>query len=453
LITTIYGQRSGPSIASKGQFDAHGEQQLAMLSSHERCQVFGLLPQQHADMSCLSQASLIEVRQRNARLCAQALPAMEMLCEQLSHAHSMVLLTDASGVILHALGDPGFLERAQRVALAPGAIWSEAVKGTNAVGTALMTEAPTVVNGTDHFLREFHFLTCSAAPIFDHKGALLGVLNVSGDRRSYHPHTLALATMAAQMIETQWFKDMFRQSMRLHIHPSPNSLGTLREGVLAIDEAGRVVGVNRRAVDMMGLTAAQLRRSTLADLFGIELPSLLEHSQVYPDLPLQMALAKPAQASRQSANACTQANGVGDLLIAAHIEAGGQAPARCLHGVLSLASRGRSTASTHNAAPAGQPAASDALASAAAAVQRAAALTQSVKALELSSQLLSAAIAAPPSSTAALETGTLRQTELQAIQAAVLNCRGNLALAARQLGIGRSTLYRKLKNVPTQAGQ
>ena len=80
------------------------------------------------------------------RLHDHAAPVMEMLHEQIVNSTSMVVLTDATGIILHSIGDDDFLERASKVALAPGANWSESAKGTNAVGTALMAETPTLVH-------------------------------------------------------------------------------------------------------------------------------------------------------------------------------------------------------------------------------------------------------------------------------------------------------------------
>src|SRR5690606_760400 len=144
-------------------------------------------------------------------------------------------LTDSQGTVLHVLGDAGFLDRAQRVALVPGAVWSEASKGTNAVGTTLMNEDATLVHGAEHYLRANHFLTCSAAPIFDHTGSMIGVIDVSGEQRSYHPHTLALARMSARLIENQWFADRFRHRLKLHVHAQPAGLGTVQEGVVALD--------------------------------------------------------------------------------------------------------------------------------------------------------------------------------------------------------------------------
>lgn len=391
---------AGAPPASQSASPAH---QQTIASSHERSQMFGLAPHQAPDLTRLDKAALHELQHRNSRLCAQALPVMDMLYEQLTHAQSMVLLSDASGVVLHALGDPGFLERAQQIALAPGATWAEASKGTNAIGTALMTEAPTLVHGQEHYLRAMHFLTCSAAPIFDHKGALLGVIDVSGDRRSYHPHTLALAGMAARLIENQWFTDRFRHGLRVHLHPSAMGLGTLHEGVLALAEDGRVLGVNRRAIELLGLTAAQLRREALQTLFDCSLSAMLDRHAQAPDLPQPLTLLQGRGEIRQFHV---------KLSIGAAFHAGAEIepfqPSG--HGgdslpleALIIPSLGRSTA--HEPSPSLHP-------------------------------------AAPAPSGESL---SLRDAELRAIQAAVQASGGNLSLAARQLGIGRSTLYRKLK--------
>ena len=82
----------------------------------------------------------------------------------------------------------------------------------------LITEAPTLVHADEHFFHANHFLTCSAAPILDPRGNILGVLDVSGDHRSYHQHTMALVKMSARMIENQWLNDDLRNAMRLQFH-------------------------------------------------------------------------------------------------------------------------------------------------------------------------------------------------------------------------------------------
>ena len=49
--------------------------------SHERCVAFGLNANDEPDLQRLSAAGLQDLQHRNARLCAQALPVMEMLYE------------------------------------------------------------------------------------------------------------------------------------------------------------------------------------------------------------------------------------------------------------------------------------------------------------------------------------------------------------------------------------
>lgn len=264
--------------------------QHVVADSHERCRALGLRAEQLPDLTLLARADLRIAQERNRRLCEQALPVLELLWEQLSHTHSIVGLTDANGTVLHVLGDGGFLERAQRVALAAGAVWSEASKGTNAVGTALMNEQPTLVHAAEHYLRANHFLTCSAAPIFDHTGSVIGVIDVSGDQRSYHPHTLALARMSARLIENQWFADRFRHRLKLHVHAQPAGLGTVQEGVIALDADGRILGANRCALELLGRDALTLRRESVEMIFGVSLDRMIDHARLAGDAPMALAL-------------------------------------------------------------------------------------------------------------------------------------------------------------------
>ncbi|MEK8049334.1 sigma-54-dependent Fis family transcriptional regulator [Ideonella sp. DXS22W] len=244
--------------------------------SHERCAALGVSRIDAPDLSPLARPDMVVVRDRNRRLHEHAAPVMEMLYEQIVNTENMVVLTDATGTIIHSIGDDDFLSRASKVALQPGVNWSETTKGTNAIGTALVEETPTLVHADEHYLHANHFLTCSAAPILDPRGNILGVLDVSGDQRSYHQHTMALVKMSARMIENHWLTDDYRNVMRVHFHSRVEFIGTLMEGILAISADGKIVGANRGALEQLGLSGAALRMHSLTTLFGTTVGALVD---------------------------------------------------------------------------------------------------------------------------------------------------------------------------------
>jgi transcriptional regulator of acetoin/glycerol metabolism len=254
--------------------------------SHARCAALGLSRITRPDHTPLARADLAVVRERNQRLHVHAAPVMAMLFDQIAGTQSMVMLCDATGTIIHSVGDDDFLSRAAKVALQPGVNWAEQSQGTNAIGTALMEEAPTLVHADEHYMHANHFLTCSATPILDPRGNILGVLDVTGDHRSYHPHTMALVRMSARMIENHWLGDDFRHAMQLHFHSRLDFIGTLMEGILAISPEGRIVGANRGALEQLGLSGAALRQLGLEALLGVSVAALVDRFRSPLSTPL-----------------------------------------------------------------------------------------------------------------------------------------------------------------------
>ena len=245
-------------------------------ASHQRSQSFGIAISGQLDFSPTAQVALAQTIEENRFLLLHAAPAMETLFEQIANTHSMVLLTSAKGVVLHSLGDSDFLEKASQVALTPGVDWSEDSKGTNAIGTALREEQPIMVHGGEHYMNANKFLTCSCAPIMDPYGQLIGALDVTGDHRSVHQHTMALVRMSAQMVENHMFADIFPKAVRIHFHSRPEFIGTLVEGIVVFTADGRFLSANRSAQFQLGLSHNALKMHTFSSLFGIAMSHLYE---------------------------------------------------------------------------------------------------------------------------------------------------------------------------------
>jgi len=238
----------------------------------------------------VSSGALNGFRERSSRLIMHAEPVMDQLREQISGTSSVVVLTDAAGVVLHSVGDQDFVEKTQQVTLKPGGLWTEEANGTNAIGTALIEKVPVSVQSGEHFIEINQFLDCSAAPIFDPLGRMLGVLNVSSDSAAYQRHTMPLVRMSAQMIENQFFSHDFSDAVLIHFHLRPEFIGTLYEGIAAFSPDGRFVGGNRAALVQLGLDRYDAEKRDFAAIFDLTMASLFEQTRLLPQPIIRFGL-------------------------------------------------------------------------------------------------------------------------------------------------------------------
>ena len=215
-------------------------------------------------------------RERSQSLLSNAAGIMEHVFEQIRASGSMVILADSQGMILHSMGDPDFVSRAQRVALQPGSSWSESVRGTNAIGTTLVEAAPVEVNGAEHFLDRNGILTCSASPVFSPRGEIEGVLDISGDYRGNQRHTLGLARLAAQLLEKRLFEIEFARELLIAFHSRPECVGGLQEGLLAVSSEGRVVGANPVARALLGVKQGGMVCGEFGTLFRLPFGTFID---------------------------------------------------------------------------------------------------------------------------------------------------------------------------------
>jgi transcriptional regulator of acetoin/glycerol metabolism len=160
-------------------------------------------------------------------------------------------------VILDLYTDNRFSMSSADTGIVAGSCWAEALVGTNGLGTALATGRSVAVTGLEHFFLKLGDVSCTATPVRDAQGEVVGVLDASSYFESRQRHTQALVQMAATHIENGLLAHQMRAQWLLAIHPRAEFLRTLSAGLLAFDEAGRLLASNARGRQLLqGLDAA-----------------------------------------------------------------------------------------------------------------------------------------------------------------------------------------------------
>lgn len=171
--------------------------------SWRRCYECGLNPTQFQQSKILDGKQIDQLLKKNAGLANIAIPMINKLSPLLTQPGHLASLTDRNGTIIYTKGDTAFEKSAQKLQMQVGANWLENHKGTNAIGVALLEKNSVSVYGDQHFFVNAHFLSCAASPIFSPAGEVIGVINISGDKKMFHPYNYVLAQLIAESIQSQ----------------------------------------------------------------------------------------------------------------------------------------------------------------------------------------------------------------------------------------------------------
>lgn len=221
-----------------------GDPTVAYASSWRRCvTLHGLDPEAVRHPPRLGAPALAQALDRSAMLVEAARNELDRLFEIFGHCGCCLILTDDTGLALERRGRAGDDADFHRLGLWPGARWDEASVGTNGIGTSLAEARPVGIHRDRHFLTRNTTLSCATAPINDHRGRIVGALDISSARDDTSTAQLGLyvhaAREAAQGIETALFRSAFPRGRIVLV---PTSGG--RHGLIAIDGDDVVLGAS-----------------------------------------------------------------------------------------------------------------------------------------------------------------------------------------------------------------
>ncbi|MDR3496509.1 MAG: helix-turn-helix domain-containing protein [Ancalomicrobiaceae bacterium] len=261
------GPRAGEALSGEAR---SGEECVPapIQRSWQRSFATGLGGHSAPDVRVMSFPRFKQLRQENEALLRAARGEMEALSRDMSATGGVVILADRNGVILHAVGRGAFAETVRRLDLREGAGWDETTIGTSAIGAALVEGQAISVNGAEHFFDLHGDLNCSAVPVLDSTGQIVGVLDVTHAADVPQTHALALVSRAVEQIEYRLFQAQFRDHERISFHSDPYLIGSAHEGVVALED-DRVVGANRHALELLKIGWKAVGEAHVGQIFKV----------------------------------------------------------------------------------------------------------------------------------------------------------------------------------------
>lgn len=353
-----------------------------VIQSWARCVQLHRRPADRVAFNPVSKSRIGSTLARNRMLLAAAMDDLGQLEATLAGTACKAILTDAHGVVVHATHSEREEGTLMWLAGRVGVDLAEECVGTTAPGMVVKTGQSCVVQGGEHFFDMTRVMYCAAAPIRDAQGELVAVLDLSSEMQPFRFDAASVVRLYSTAIENRLFAAQSRQHVLLLRFQATPSLLNTPLEGLA-------------AVDECG-------RVAWINAAGASL------------------LAAPREQLRGAPADEVLGLGLTQLLALAH---DGRTAMRRMPNGLMLWLQGQLQAAVGSAVSLVEDAAPAALAAAD-----------------------TAFAASPPPEPAHPADASLHEANRQLIDRALAACHGNVSRAARELGVSRGLIYRRLRH-------
>ena len=236
-------------------------------NSHQRCEMMGIDVNLKYSKRILDNGELHERLNKKAELIFTAEPFINKLHDFVKGSNFFAILTDEEGCILSVVGDEDILCEAFSLKMIPGAYMDEESIGTNAMSIALSDKIPVQVSGKEHYIKAYHRWTCSAAPIKDVDGNIIGVLDLTGYSEEVHSHTLGMVVAAVNSIEKILEIKGYNEKLKVSKIYTDTIIESIPSGLLTTDLNGNIITHNIHCRNMFGFSEGEMNDKKIWELF------------------------------------------------------------------------------------------------------------------------------------------------------------------------------------------
>ncbi len=280
-----------------GKADLSGIKEPISDSWH-RCRSLGVDP---ASGKCRDIFDIKKLAPESRRLYDLVSEAQPQINNLIRKRGLLVTISNPQGYLINMFGDYRALVCAEKLNFGPGANWSEASVGTNAIGTALASGVALTVSGLEHFCEGHQSWICSAAPIFDLSGTIIGCIDVSGPTTAIDSIPLPLAINGARIIESQLLKKQANELKQQSVNLVTSAFNAVATGMMVLDPTGIIKTVNPTAAVLLGMGQESLVGCSAHICFDIQ--TALERLKKSPEIHATMGVPvkwkqRPAASAR-----------------------------------------------------------------------------------------------------------------------------------------------------------